>query len=424
MFLKKSFALTLVSLVISSTSVQAKPKFTMGCGLTAQKQQPSTEEVAECVNEMTLPKTSDQTLNAVTVSKHHKGLWYFKDSSEEIQQSSYSSSFSNVLPISKQLENAGCTYSKDNGQYRYAILLCPTNAVTITQINNPQETNTLMATVKCSRGSECMNKLASETQSQRRSLSPTGVYTASYLRLGNSIADYNQALKLHPSNAEAYYKQGLAYYETKEYDRAIAEYNQALKLDPSYAHAYYDRGNAYLDKKEYDRAIADYNQVLKLDPSYADAYNDRGNAYLDKKEYDRAIADYNQVLKLDPSYAHAYNNRGNAYFHKKEYDRAIADINQALKLDPSDAHVYDSRCEAYDDKGDYDRAITDCDQAIKLSPNFSDAYYNRGNAYKNKGRKDKAQEDFKKVLELNDDVELSQKAQEQIQILCCKNGRV
>jgi len=390
MFLKKSFALTLVSLVISSTSVQAKPKFTMGCGLTAQKQQPSTEEVAECVNEMTLPKTSDQTLNAVTVSKHHKGLWYFKDSSEEIQQSSYSSSFSNVLPISKQLENAGCTYSKDNGQYRYAILLCPTNAVTITQINNPQETNTLMATVKCSRGSECMNKLASETQSQRRSLSPTGVYTASYLRLGNSIADYNQALKLHPSNAEAYYKQGLAYYETKEYDRAIAEYNQALKLDPSYAHAYYDRGNAYLDKKEYDRAIADYNQVLKLDPSYA----------------------------------HAYNNRGNAYFHKKEYDRAIADINQALKLDPSDAHVYDSRCEAYDDKGDYDRAITDCDQAIKLSPNFSDAYYNRGNAYKNKGRKDKAQEDFKKVLELNDDVELSQKAQEQIQILCCKNGRV
>ncbi|MBR8833340.1 MAG: tetratricopeptide repeat protein, partial [Stigonema ocellatum SAG 48.90 = DSM 106950] len=42
---------------------------------------------------------------------------------------------------------------------------------------------------------------------------------------------------------------------------------------------------------------------------------------------------------------------------------------------------------------------------------------NRGLAYKNKGRKDKAQEDFKKVLELNDNVELSQKASQQLQEL-------
>ena len=47
-------------------------------------------------------------------------------------------------------------------------------------------------------------------------------------------------------------------------------------------------------------------------------------------------------------------------------------------------------------------------------------YNFRGNAYKNKGRKDKAQEDFKKVLELNDDVELSQKAQKPLQELGIK----
>lgn len=41
----------------------------------------------------------------------------------------------------------------------------------------------------------------------------------------------------------------------------------------------------------------------------------------------------------------------------------------------------------------------------------------RGLAYKDKNIKDKAALDFKKVLELNDDAELSQKARQQLQEL-------
>ena len=103
-----------------------------------------------------------------------------------------------------------------------------------------------------------------------------------------------------------------------------------------------------------------------------------------------------------------------------DYDRAIADINQAIKLNPSLANAYDTRCEAYVKKGDYDHAITDCNQAIKLDSTHTNSYYSRGIAYKNKGSRNQAVEDFKKVLELKNDVELSQNAKQQLQELGTK----
>ncbi|WP_017316966.1 tetratricopeptide repeat protein [Mastigocladopsis repens] len=72
---------------------------------------------------------------------------------------------------------------------------------------------------------------------------------------------------------------------------------------------------------------------------------------------------------------------------------------------------------AYNAKGDYDLAIADYNAAIKLDPNSVYAYYYRGLVYKNQGSKDKAVADFKKVLELNKDRDLSQRASKQLQEL-------
>ena len=89
----------------------------------------------------------------------------------------------------------------------------------------------------------------------------------------------------------------------KEYDKAIADYTEAIRLDPRNAERLRNRGIAWRSKKEYDKAIADYNEAIRLDPEYALAYNHRGMAWSDKKEYDKAIADYNEAIRLDPKYA-------------------------------------------------------------------------------------------------------------------------
>ena len=178
--------------------------------------------------------------------------------------------------------------------------------------------------------------------------------------------------------ASAFHNRGIAWADKRDYGRAIADYNEALRINPLYALAYYHRfmaqqkqpgdagsntgpkeapspavnpkdaagynkrGIAWAEKRDFDRAIADYNEALLLNPQYAFAYYNRGNAWRNKRDFDRAIADYGEALRINPQYAFAYYHRGNAWIDKGDYSRAIADYNEALRLNPQSATVHNS----------------------------------------------------------------------------------
>ena len=90
------------------------------------------------------------------------------------------------------------------------------------------------------------------------------------------------------------FTKGVSYQDKGQWDKAIAEYNKAIEINPSYAEAYYNRGVAYGRKGQYDQAISDCNKVIELNPSYAKAYYNRGVAHYFKGKYDKAWED---VLK-------------------------------------------------------------------------------------------------------------------------------
>jgi tetratricopeptide (TPR) repeat protein len=263
-----------------------------------------------------------------------------------------------------------------------------------------------------------------------------------------AIADYDQALRFNPNNANArnnrdvaqnravqpdvntcqngagddaiaacsrllsltwagihrdavYRTRGNAHYRKTDYDRAIADYDASIGLAPKDAGTYSNRGAAYNEKGDMDRAIADFDQAIRLDPKLANAYSNRGYAYNKMGEYDRAIADLDQAIRLDPKLADAYNNRGDAYNKTGEYDRAIADLDQAIGLDPKLASAYSNRGESYNGKSEYDRAIADLDQAIRLDPKYAEAYSHLGFAYGQKGDFVRAMAELDKAIALN-----------------------
>ena len=147
-----------------------------------------------------------------------------------------------------------------------------------------------------------------------------------------AIADYTEAIRLDPGDAEAYYNRGVIYAHKGDYDAAVADYTEAIRLDPGDATAYYNRGFDYGKIGDYPRAIAYYSEAIRLGPGDATAYFARGNAYGEIGDHTRAIADYSEAIRLDPEDATAYYYRGISYLKMGDRAKAEADFADANRL--------------------------------------------------------------------------------------------
>lgn len=260
-----------------------------------------------------------------------------------------------------------------------------------------------------------------------RAIELDSLFTAAYnnrglveLNQGNyeqAIADFNHALALKPDDAVVYRNRGRVHSAMGDYQTAIADFDKALELKPDYAAAYFERGVNYYYLGQYDAAIADFKQTLTLQPDNAMAYFYRGLAYDIQDQNKNAIADYDQAIALDPNYAYAYNSRGFLRAEMGEYDAAIEDLDRAIELKPNDAYIYDSRGFAYLKKGDYEIAIADLTQAIEFDANIPDVYWHRGLAYSGNGDRTQAIQDFRTVLELSNNQDLRQSAEQELKKL-------
>lgn len=135
--------------------------------------------------------------------------------------------------------------------------------------------------------------------------------------LDEALALYTKALQKgelsHKQLSIGAYNRGIIYLSKQKYNLAISDFDTAIWLRPSYADAFHNRGLAYSRAGRYDRAIKDFDSSIKLKPENSSALNNRGNAYRAKNQFDKALADYNKAIATRPDYGFGFYNRGLAY---------------------------------------------------------------------------------------------------------------
>ncbi len=243
----------------------------------------------------------------------------------------------------------------------------------------------------------------------------------SYLNLGQydrAIEDYKRVIELNPKFVPAFFNIGLAYSAVRDFGHALDAYNQAIQLDPKNVSAINNRCYVNIMIGAYDAAIHDCSDAVQLDPNHINAFLGLGNAYAllaakqekgtdptSNKEktvadYNRAIAEYGRAIALNPAIVAAYIGRGHVFEATGDYAHALDDYDRAIQLDGRSATAFNNRCWVRAITGDLEGALSDCNASLRLFPNNKDALDSRGFAYLKMEKFDAAIADFSAALTL------------------------
>ncbi|NIS78992.1 MAG: tetratricopeptide repeat protein [Anaerolineales bacterium] len=187
--------------------------------------------------------------------------------------------------------------------------------------------------------------------------------------LEESIAEFEQAIRIQPDYALAYHTLGVAYYETRRLEEAKVAFENAIQHDPDLATAHAWLGNVYNEYGLYQRGLEEVDEALRLDPALPEGHLFKGYILLNLSRIDDAQAAFEKTLALDPEFAEAHLMLSLLYFERDDFTQALAHIDQALEIDTVeafDAYAHYWRGLIHIETEQTDIAITELETSLEM----------------------------------------------------------
>jgi len=163
-------------------------------------------------------------------------------------------------------------------------------------------------------------------------------------------------------------QRGHAYIKLGAYTYAIEDFNVAINLDATLAEAYLGRGEAHFRLKEWSAALVDFEQALTLNPDLADAHAWRGYLLSERGEYEAALEALRQAVALDESNPGKRILLAQALLRSGSPAEARIEYTAALSLEVRSVKAYVGRAMACAEQGDFDAAQADLNSALDIAP--------------------------------------------------------
>lgn len=202
-------------------------------------------------------------------------------------------------------------------------------------------------------------------------------------------------------SASDYNKEGMEYYESRDYDRAEEYLAKALESDPDKVEYKQNYAMVLIQQGKQDEAIetltatiSDKNSsTAKKQNKYA--YRGIGMAYIQKQDFAQAIEYFDKALAIDaePDWnTDIIYYKANAALLGGDTDEALALYTELTEQNSENYLVYQARANVYRDKGDYASALADYNSALLYCDGGFELYIGLAACYMETGHQDEAQE--------------------------------
>jgi len=195
--------------------------------------------------------------------------------------------------------------------------------------------------------------------------------------------DYRSVLALwrdsaakYPANARAHFNVGLALAEARAWPESIAEFNEALRLESAHAAARWKLGAVLLETGRTGEAEVQLAESVRLDPRRAEAQDLLGQSLAMSGSVAQALPHFETAARLQPETVAFANNTGTALLRLDRYEEAKAQFERARQLKPDAPEVHFNLGNTFVLLRRYAEAEASYREALRLAPDYAAAQAN------------------------------------------------
>ena len=195
-----------------------------------------------------------------------------------------------------------------------------------------------------------------------------------------TFIDLNAQNEIKLINSMDLLKEGVKFYDAKDYEKAIEKYSQVEKNDTNFLMAQYEIALAYNAMEEYDKCIEICQDFIANKNNHGDAnenqvYNLLGSSLDHNKKTEQSLAAYDMGISKYPYFTSYQLNKAVTYKNAKEYDKSIEQYKTTLASNPyySNAHYHLGVLAFNEEK--YTQGLLAITMSALISGNSSVLYY-------------------------------------------------
>ncbi len=182
-------------------------------------------------------------------------------------------------------------------------------------------------------------------------------------------------------------------------DEAEAAYQEALRLDPGYALAWYNLGALELDAGRSDAARDAFETALRKDPGLAAATLALSGLLARRGHPADAEALLRKALTAAPQHPDLLYELGSLLRREGRLDDAIAIHERSVAAAPGRSSLYNDLGALYQLRGSVEPALACFERATLLDPDSGEAHFNQGKLLDDLGRSEEARAAFTRARE-------------------------